>query len=310
VVKLKTMKISVLMPVYNAEKYIEAAVDSILKQTFTDFEFIIINDGSTDGTLDILEGYAKRDSRIRLISRENKGLVATLNEGLALAKAPLIARMDADDVSVINRLMLQKEYLDEHADILCVSGDYEVIDEKGRVVTRLKVPVEPELISSQLLKGHSPMVHPATMFRKRAIDEVGPYSGNYLHAEDYDLWLRFDEIGKLANLPELLLRYRYSTSSVSWSNMSLQLASAKRACEHSWERRGLIDGVFEPVGDWRPNESNQSRYDFSMKMAWWAYSYNQLSTSFFYGVKAVGINVLKKQGWVLLLSLIRKKLKL
>ncbi len=104
--EIYTTDISVVMPVYNAEKYIKQAVESILNQSFSDFEFIIINDGSTDGTLAILENYVKEDERIHLISRENKGLVATLNEGIDLAGSPLIARMDADDISLPHRFKI------------------------------------------------------------------------------------------------------------------------------------------------------------------------------------------------------------
>jgi len=291
--------ISVLMPVYNAEKYIKAAVESILKQTFADFEFIIINDGSTDGTLAILEQYAQQDKRIRLVNRENKGLVATLNEGLGLANAPLIARMDADDISLEHRFMLQKQYLDKYSDILCVSGSYEVIDEQNRLITRLDVPLESEQISEQLLKGHCPMVHPATMYRKTVIDKIGDYAGEFLHAEDYDLWLRFDEYGKLANLPNLLIQYRYSNSSISSKHTKKQLASAKKACEAAWSRRQIIGGVFEPTGDWRPSKEKSSEYKYLLKLAWWAYNYSQLKTALFYGYKAITLDLWGRSAWVL-----------
>ncbi|HAS7841575.1 TPA: glycosyltransferase family 2 protein, partial [Vibrio cholerae] len=114
---MSSPKISVVMSVYNGEKYLGEAIDSILKQTFSDFEFIIINDGSTDKTLEIIKSYMKKDDRIVLVSRENKGLIVSLNEGLDLAKGQYIARMDADDISIKSRFEKQIEFLDSNPDI-------------------------------------------------------------------------------------------------------------------------------------------------------------------------------------------------
>ena len=129
--------VSVLMPVYNAQRYVAEAVQSILTQTMGDFEFIIIDDGSTDDSTRILRDWAQRDSRIRLVSRPNTGLCVALNEGLAMANGRYIARMDADDISLPQRFALQLEYLKTHEKLVCIGGSFLLIDAAGRMLTRL-----------------------------------------------------------------------------------------------------------------------------------------------------------------------------
>lgn len=296
---LHKVSISVLMPVYNAERYVGEAVESILKQTFTDFEFIIINDGSTDRSLEILQRYAKQDNRIRLISRENRGLVKTLNEGLSLAKAPLIARMDADDIAYPDRFMLQKQFLDKNPDVVCLGGYFEIIDEAGRALTHLKVPLDDITIQDLALKGHSAIAHPAAMLRFSAVKQVGGYREAFKAAEDLDLWLRLGEIGQLANIPYPVLHYRFLSSSVSGQNAALQKQSARNACEEAWARR-KVKYYFEG-GDWRPTNEVKSQFDFFLKFGWWAFNYRQRKTALLYGMKATVLMPSNREGWRLLL---------
>lgn len=303
---LHKVSISVLMPVYNAERYVGKAVESILKQTFTDFEFIIINDGSTDRSLEILQRYAKQDNRIRLISRENRGLVKTLNEGLSLAKAPLIARMDADDIAYPDRFMLQKQFLDKNPDVVCLGGYFEIIDEAGRALTHLKVPLDDIAIQDLALKGHSAIVHPAAMLRLSAIKQVGGYREAFNAAEDLDLWLRLGEIGQLANIPFPVLHYRFLTSSISGQNAALQKRSARNACKEAWARR-MVKSNFEG-GDWRPTNEVKSQFDFFLKFGWWAFNYRQRKTALFYGMKATVLMPFNREGWRLLLCSLVKQL--
>jgi glycosyltransferase involved in cell wall biosynthesis len=298
--------ISVLMPVYNAERYVGEAVKSILKQTYTDFEFIIINDGSTDRSLQILQHYAQQDNRIHLISRENCGLVKTLNEGLALAKSPLLARMDADDVAYPDRFILQKQFLDQNPNVVCLGGYFEIIDEAGRALTLLKVPLDDKTIQDLALKGHSAIVHPAAMLRLSAVTHAGGYREAFKAAEDLDLWLRLGEIGQLANIPSPVLHYRFLSSSVSGQNASLQKQSAKNACQEAWARR-KVDYLFEG-GDWRPTYEAKSQFDFFMRFGWWAFNYHQRYAAIVYGFKAVTLLPWNLAGWRLLLCAIIKPL--
>lgn len=288
--------ISVLMPVYNAEDYIQVAVESILNQTFTDFEFIIINDGSTDGTLALLEDYAEKDDRIRLISRENKGLVETLNEGLGLAKAPLVARMDADDIALPNRLTEQVSYLQSNASIICLGGYAVFIDEKGRELTLLQVPGNDDEIQQLLLQGHSSVFHPSVMYRKNIAQQVGGYRKDFYPAEDLDLWLRMGEVGQFANLEHAVIKYRFLSSSISGRMAKQQNDAAKAATEAAWLRRG-ITGVFGALGEWRANDSVESRHLLLLKFGWWAFNYRNKKASRVYGLKAIQLQPFNKESW-------------
>jgi len=296
---------SVLMPVYNAEKYIRAATESILSQTFTDFEFIIINDGSTDGTLDILEEYAQQDRRIRLISRENKGLVATLNEGVGLAKGSLIARMDADDIALPERFQQQIDFLNTHEETVCVGGCAIIIDESGRELTLLKVPANDEKIQEELLKGHASVFHPAVMYRKKSVQQVGLYRKDFYPAEDLDLWLRLGEQGNIANLNTTVIKYRFLSNSISGRMAKQQNDAARAATETAWERRGVL-GNFEATGECRTDESKQSQYSLVLKFGWWAFNYKNKGTAIHYGLKAIKLQPLDKNSWVLLICAIFK----
>jgi len=297
---MNNIKISVLMPVYNANKYIKAAVDSILKQTFTDFEFIIINDGSTDGTLEILENYAKKDKRIRLISRENKGLVTTLNEGVALAKFPLIARMDADDIALPNRFREQIDFLKEHNEVVALGGSFIIIDDKSRELHLLMPPLDNESIQINGLKGHCPINHPTAMIRTDSIRNVGGYRDEFYPSEDLDLWLRLGEIGKLVNLENAVIKYRFLSNSISGRMSTQQNNAARAAVEAAWKRRGIVNGIFESTGEWRAGESKISQHVFLIKFGWWAFNYRNKSASIVYGLKAIQLLPLNKEGWRLL----------
>jgi glycosyltransferase involved in cell wall biosynthesis len=303
---MKTQSLSVLMPVYNAQKYIGFAVESILNQSFMDFEFIIINDGSTDDTLTILQKYAVEDKRIRLISRENKGLVDTLNEGLLLAQTSLIARMDADDIALPTRLQEQHDYLNNHVDVVCVGGASIMIDEAGNELHLLIPPLSNDEIQNNALKGHCPINHPTAMYRLDAIRQVGNYSGDFYPSEDLDLWLRLGEIGKLANLKNPVLKYRFLDNSISGLLAEKQLDAARGACNAAWKRRS-IKGVFEAKGEWRASDSKESQYSLILKFGWWAFNYKNKKTALLYGFKAIKLFPFNKEGWRLLCCAILKK---
>lgn len=198
-------KVSVLMPVYNGEKYLKDAIDSILNQTFIDFEFIIINDGSIDNTRKIIESYD--DQRILLINQENKGLPITLNIGIEIARGEFIARMDADDISEENRLMEQVEFMDQNSEVGICGSNINLINDKSEHIGHMMYPLEHDDIKAQML-FNCPLAHPTVIFRKSFLDESGlRYSEG--KSEDYDLWTRSVYITKVANINKYLLGYRF-----------------------------------------------------------------------------------------------------
>lgn len=215
--------ITVATSVYNGELFLAAAIESVLAQDFADFEFLLLDDGSTDHSRAIAESYAAQDTRLKVISRENRGLVASLNELLDRASAPLIARFDADDICALQRLGKQKAFLDSHSDHALVGSDTRYIDGTGQASAQpvLQRPHGHDAIVANFEAGPN-LVHPAVMFRLGAVRALGGYRASYLHAEDIDLWLRLSEVSKVANLPEVLLDYRLTTGQVSARHMVTQ----------------------------------------------------------------------------------------
>jgi hypothetical protein len=213
--------ISVVMPAYNSERYLKEAIESILHQTFRDFEFIIIADCSTDGTDAILNGYRQKDGRIRIYHQEKKGLIYALNKGCSLAGGKYIARMDADDVSLPNRLERQVNYLEAHPEIGILGTGIQYLDEAGKLGESLQNPADPVTIGFYLYFANC-IVHPSVMMRREIVSYLGGYRTDALHAEDYDLWARACNVTKIANLPEVLLQLRLWRGSVSQLNLSQQ----------------------------------------------------------------------------------------
>ncbi len=209
-------KISIVMSVYNGEKYLRQSIESILSQSFKDFEFIIINDGSTDNSLKIIEEFKKKDERIELISRENKGLIYSLNEGVKSAKGEYIARMDADDVSMPNRLEKQLKYVEEGG--LAVCGSWaNGIDNKGIKTRFLNYPPKADRIRFFTIL-HNPFIHTSVMFRKDIYEKVGGYRSFFKHIEDYELWTRIVFKYKTDNITESLLEYRFHDDQITKKN--------------------------------------------------------------------------------------------
>lgn len=212
-------KVSVLIPVFNAEKYLAEAIDSIISQTWEDWELVIINDGSTDSSLSIIESYT--DKRIRLINNElNLGLIKTLNKGIELCKGEYVARMDADDVAHPERLQKQVSFLDQnHNHILC-GTNADIINNKGEIVGKIMNPTSNTLLQISLLFTN-PFIHPSMMIRKSAFKE-SLFDEKALHVEDFELWTRLATKGKIANLEQALLKYRWHDSNVSIKHANIQ----------------------------------------------------------------------------------------
>ena len=205
------------MSVYNSERYLRQAIDSILCQTFTDFEFIIINDGSIDGTQDILEGFKNKDNRLKIISRTNKGLIYSLNEGVKLAQGEYIARMDADDISMPTRLEKQLNYMQEGGLVVCGTWA-EGIDILGNKVCDMSYPPASGKINKFTLL-HNPFIHPSVVFKKDVFEKVGGYKKFFKHIEDYELWTRIVFNYKTGNIDEPLLQYRLHPDQITKKNI-------------------------------------------------------------------------------------------
>lgn len=245
----QTPAVSVVLPVYNGEAYIREAVESILAQTFGDFELIVINDGSKDRSGEILRELAARDPRVVLVERPNAGLVTTLNEGIARARGEFIARMDADDVARPERFALQHARLIAEPELGVLGSFIQIIDKVGSFIRLGDYPVCPAE-TAQFLEHGCPVAHPTVMMRREAVLKAGGYRKVFSHCEDYDLWLRISELGyRIANLPHPLLNYRMHGANVSAVHREAQeLGSIVARLAHRARKAGLpdpIDGVEE-----------------------------------------------------------------
>jgi glycosyltransferase involved in cell wall biosynthesis len=212
---IRDPEVSVVMSVYNGEKYLADAIDSILKQTYQAFELIVINDGSDDHTSEILGTY--RDPRIRIVERENRGLAASLNEAINMSKGAYTARMDADDIALEDRLQRQCAFMEACSDIDILGGQAYVIDEAGRIIDETRAPLSWESIS-RCIEFICPLIHPTYFVRREVYEAVGGYR-SLPSVEDYDFLLRAFERGfRMRNLPEKVLKYRRTGTGMSLSH--------------------------------------------------------------------------------------------
>jgi glycosyltransferase involved in cell wall biosynthesis len=218
--------VTVLLPAYNAAPTLLGAVDSVFGQSYTDFELLVMDDGSTDATAEVLKSC--RDSRVRVVrSERNQGLIAVLNQGLELARGKYIARMDADDTAHPRRLELQLGFLEAHPDVGICGTWFRVRGGWRRTVVR--TPTSHQAISARLF-FRSPFAHPTVAFRRAFLEESGlRYDPQAVDAEDFDLWVRARERTRFANIPRVLLDYQVHSDQTSSRRMRSQLESAGRA---------------------------------------------------------------------------------
>ena len=202
------------MPAFNAAAFLDEAVRSILDQTFRDFEFIIVDDGSTDDTARILQKYQKADDRVKIHRQENQGLVAALNRGCRMARGQLIARMDADDLSLPGRFERQVEFLNEHPDVGILGTWASEIDRQGSVIGKWCLPANPRVLKWTHFFRVC-VIHPTVMMRREIVEKVNFYRTEAKFAEDWDLWLRASAITEFGNIPEILFKYRVSGKNTS-----------------------------------------------------------------------------------------------
>ncbi|MFW6015694.1 MAG: glycosyltransferase [bacterium] len=220
--------LSVVMSVYNAEKYLSESIESILNQTLTEFDFIIINDKSTDSSLDIIKKYATKDKRIKLINNEkNIGLTKSLNKAINISNGKYIARMDADDIAHLERLEKQYKYLDKHPEVVVLGTSGFTINEDGDIINERNVPLQFKKIK-QVLRYVNPMIHPSVMFRKKEIKHIGNYNEVYDKVQDYELWFRCVAQGyKMRNLKERLIYYRSNNAYFERKSLQYRMTALK-----------------------------------------------------------------------------------
>jgi len=244
--------VSVLLPVYNGGRYLKAAIKSILSQTLADFELIIVNDGSTDRTREIIERF--QDSRIVAFHRDNHGLAASLNFGLQVARTPFVARMDADDLCLPDRLETQVAEIESQPDIAALGGHAVIIDDEGRNTAQVCTPPEnhEDILKGILELRGDTFLHPTTILRKDTVLAVGGYNERFFVSQDIDLWLRLGAVARLGSLPRVVLKFRQHQDSISRSRRrdGLTFGMVARICY--WIRqKGLDDPSIASDAIWR-----------------------------------------------------------
>ena len=255
-----TPAVSVIMPVRNGAEWLAEAVASVRAQDFPDFEFLIVDDGSDDGTAALLSRFAAADWRIHLVRQAPQGIVPALNTAIRKARAPYLARLDADDRARSDRLGRQFAFMQAHPEISLLGTLAERIDASGHVVGRLTPPTDPATLA-RVLERTNPFVHSSTMMRTALVRQLGGYRTAFRAAEDYDLWLRMAEASSVANLADYLTQYRQHGSNMSQRDAVRQSFSVRLA-QHSaaWRRGGASDpaGALAAPPDWWTDEAETS----------------------------------------------------
>jgi glycosyltransferase involved in cell wall biosynthesis len=274
--------VSVLMPVYNAEQYLAEAIESIIKQTFTDFEFIIVNDGSSDGSLSILQEFAQKDARIHLISRENKGISCSRNQLLELAKGKYLAWMDSDDISLPSRFELMVSWLTANPDHIALGCKTIFIDSEGCDICIWNAPSDHNGIDLWHISGKGgAIVFPSSMMLRDAVTSVDGFDEKLTGAEDLDLFLRLAEKGKIANIENILYKYRQHTKSISHTHDQIIRLDNFNAVSRACSRRGL------PAPNIAATPFISSTVATThIKWGWWALNAGNIQTARKYAIKS------------------------
>jgi glycosyltransferase involved in cell wall biosynthesis len=255
-----TPAISVIMPVRNGAQWLGEAVASVQAQDFLEFEFVIVDDGSDDGTVALLSRFAAADCRIRLVRQAPQGIVSALNTAISKARAPYLARLDADDRARTDRLGKQFVFMQAHPEIGLLGTLAERIDAAGQVVGRLAPPTDPATLA-RVLERTNPFIHSSTMMRTALVRQLGGYRAAFQAAEDYDLWLRMAEASGIANLADYLTQYRWHGSNMSQrdavrQSFSVRLAQRSAACRRSGA--GDPAGALAAPPDWWAEKAEAS----------------------------------------------------
>jgi glycosyltransferase involved in cell wall biosynthesis len=285
------------MPVYNGSRYVAQAIDSVLAQTFRDFEFLIINDGSKDDSLSILRRYEGLDERVRLIDRPNTGVVRARNELIRAARGEFLALIDQDDMARPERLALQVEAFDRDASLVAVGSSASIVDPDGAVLGFGTPPATHDAIDDVLMTapGGWHILSPSAMLRTRAVVAVGLYREGFDYSEDADLFLRLAEVGRLANLPQRLLSYRVHLESGSHLGTVAQRDSHHRAAVEAARRRGVAEPPAPAKSALSDMAAQPSRTH--VMWAWWALDSGHLRTARKHALVAVRRAPLDRESW-------------
>ena len=295
-------RVSIVIGAYNAQRYLAQTLDSLLAQTLRDFELIVVDDGSNDGSLSVLREYEANDARVRIISRPNTGIVGALNDGLAAAKGQFIARMDADDISMPDRFEKQTAFLSEHPECVLVGSQVLLMDPEGATLSpKWDTEYTHEGIDQAHLKGRWPLVHPTIMVRRDAFKRIGGYRSEYQFLEDLDLFLRL--AAKLASLPDPLLHYRLHPGSICHTREKDQDLLRPELEAEAYKRRGI------PT----PNPETHSRETRSLDApgerfklwAWWALKSGNVGTARKYAARAFRSAPHRIENWRLMYCALR-----
>jgi len=236
-------RLSVLMSVYNAAPFLDSAIASICAQSFSDFEFLIINDGSNDDSARIIREWATRDSRIVAVHRENRGLIASLNQLIEAASCDLLARMDADDIAEPERFARQMAYFDSHPECDILGTWTRDIAEDGsdlRRITNDQPVMHDDIVAT--LEAANPFCHPTVIMRRDIVRQVGGYHAAYRHCEDYDLWLRLAPLAQMHNIPERLVLYRRTSNQITHRHITeMHYGACVARQAYRWRLAGAQD---------------------------------------------------------------------
>ncbi|RXK88723.1 glycosyltransferase family 2 protein [Chlorobaculum sp. 24CR] len=255
--------VTVLMPVHNGERYLKEAIESILAQTFADFEFLVIDDGSTDRSRQIVESYG--NPRIVLVANaDNRGTVHVLNQGIALAKGRYIARMDADDISLPERLERQVRFMDEHSEV-GVSGAGMRVLKKGKLKNTMMLPTGDQELKIQLLFSTC-LYHPTVIIRTE-LAKAHPYPDNLVYTQDYNYWTRLAPLARFANIDEILLHFREHEGQISTRKADLQITNA-RALRTEYLKRLAGEVSDEQLAIHHAIAENRNDIDLEQAKAW------------------------------------------
>ncbi len=297
-----TPAVSVCMPVYNGQAYLREAVVSILSQSFGDFEFIIVDDGSTDRTPAILRDFAAQDRRVRVISRPNTGIAGALNDAIAAARGEFVARMDADDVAQPRRFEKQIEFLRAHPEVVVLGSRVLLIDPYGTPLYESNHQLTHEEIEKTMLQGIGwAVVHPTAMMRTAAVRSAGGYRAEFVPSEDLDLFLRLAQAGRIANLPEVLLHYRQHRNSANHTRSNEQDRTKRAILTQAYAQRGM-----SLPADWKPPRRQVMPLEREIDMwGWKALRHGNIAAARRHALSAVRLAPFSATSWRLMFCALR-----
>jgi hypothetical protein len=290
--------ISVILPIYNGSAYARQAIESILNQTERNFELLLCDDGSTDGSLEIQQKLAKSDSRIRLFQTQRTKLFGVCNKMLAEARGEFLARMDHDDLSAPQRFEEEIALLRSDAQLAVVGTWLYIIDPQGRRICNYFPPTDDANLQELCLNGHCPINEPSSMMRTELVRKVGGWRTDIGVCGDVDLWLKLGEVGKLGMVPKPLQYYRYHPESQSHkAGAEGRQAVLTKICQEAMQRRNITGRIPRPPV-WPPLPCE--RHQQFLQYGWWAFHHGDRATATLYGWRAVREKPTSLEGWRLL----------